>query len=106
MFIYSIREGTKAALIEDQVPDEIKHERFNRLKNLVESQFEENNKKYIGKIEKVLIEGYSKNNDKALTARTDSNKVIIIEADSSMIGKVVDVKIISEHKWYLKGVIV
>ena len=106
MFIYSIREGTKAALIEDQVPDEIKHERFNRLKNLVESQFEENNKKYIGKIEKVLIEGYSKNNDKALTARTDSNKVIIIEADNSMIGKVVDVKIISEHKWYLKGVIV
>ena len=106
MFIYSIREGTKAALIEDQIPDEIKHERFNRLKNLVESQFEENNRKYIGKVEKVLIEGHSKNNDKTLTARTDSNKVVIIEADDSMIGKVVDVKIVSEHKWYLKGVIV
>ena len=106
MFIYSIREGTKAALIEEQIPNEIKHERFNRLKNLVESQFEENNRKYIGKVEKVLIEGYSRNNDKVLTARTDSNKVIIIEADSDMIGKVVNVKIISEHKWYLKGVII
>ena len=34
------------------------------------------------------------------------NKVIIIEADSDMIGKVVNVKIVSEHKWYLKGVII
>ena len=74
--------------------------------NLFVIKFEENNRKYIGKVEKVLIEGHSKNNDKTLTARTDSNKVVIIEADDSMIGKVVDVKIVSEHKWYLKGVIV
>ena len=79
--------------------------RFDRLKNLVENQFEENNKKYIGTIEKVLIEGFSKNNDKTLTARTDSNKVIIIEAGKEMIGQVVNVKIVSEHKWYLKGVL-
>ena len=106
MFIYSKREGTPGAVMENQIPEEIKHKRFDRLKNLVESQFEENNKKYIGKVERVLIEGYSKNNDKTLTARTDSNKVIILEADEEMIGKVVDVKIVSEHKWYLKGLIV
>jgi len=105
MFIYSKREGTPGAIMENQVPDDVKHKRFDRLKNLVESQFEENNKKYIGKVERVLIEGYSKNNDKTLTARTDSNKVIILEADEEMIGKVVDVKIVSEHKWYLKGLL-
>jgi len=105
MFIYSKREGTPGAVMENQIPEEIKHKRFDRLKNLVESQFEENNKKYIGKVERVLIEGYSKNNDKTLTARTDSNKVIILEADEEMIGKVVDVKIVSEHKWYLKGLL-
>jgi len=106
MFIYSKREGTPGAVMENQVPEEVKHKRFDRLKQLVETQFEENNKKYIGKVEKVLIEGYSKNNYKTLTARTDSNKVIIIEAESHMIGKVVNVKIISEHKWYLKGEII
>ncbi len=106
MFIYSKREGTPGAVMDNQIPEEIKHNRFNKLKNLVESQFEENNKKYIGTVERVLIEGFSKNNDKTLTARTDSNKVIIIEADKEMIGKVVNVKIVSEHKWYLKGIIV
>ena len=106
MFIYSKREGTPGAVMENQVNEDIKHKRFDRLKNLVESQFEENNKKYVGTVEKVLIEGFSKNNDRALTARTDSNKVIIIEADKEMIGKVVNVKIVSEHKWYLKGEII
>ena len=106
MFIYSKREGTPGAVMECQIPEDIKHKRFDKLKNLVESQFEENNKKYIGTVEKVLIEGFSKNNDKTLSARTDSNKVIIIEADKEMIGKVVNVKIVSEHKWYLKGIIV
>lgn len=106
MFIYSKREGTPGAVMENQIPEDIKHKRFDRLKNLVENQFEENNKKYIGTVEKVLIEGFSKNNDKTLTARTDSNKVIIIEADEQMIGQVVNVKIVSEHKWYLKGVII
>ena len=42
--------------------EEIKHERFNKLKELVESQIEENNQKYVGTIQKVLVEGPSKNN--------------------------------------------
>lgn len=44
MFIYSRRVGTPADKMENQVPEEIKHERFNRLKALVESQIELNNK--------------------------------------------------------------
>ena len=62
MFIYSRRVGTIADQMENQIPEEIKHERFNRLKALVESQIEETNQKYIGTIQKVLVEGKSKNN--------------------------------------------
>jgi len=103
MFIYSIREGTPGAKMENQIPEEIKHERFDRLKALVESQIEENNKKYLGTIQKVLIEGTSKNNENMLTGRTDSNKVVIIEEKEDLTGKLLDVEIISEHMWYLKG---
>ena len=106
MFIYSIRVGTPGAKMENQVPEEIKHERFNRLKDLVEKQIKENNDSYIGTIQKVLVEGESKNNSKVLSARTDSNKVVVFEGDKSLIGQMVDLKIVSEHMWYLKGEIV
>ena len=103
MFIYSRRVGTPADKMENQVPEEIKHKRFDRLKALYEEIIAENNKKYIGTVQDILVEGYSKTNDKYLTGRTDSNKVIIFEGDSSLIGKVAKVKIVSEHMWYLKG---
>ena len=103
MFIYSRRKGTPADKMENQVPEEIKHIRFNKLKELFESRIEENNNKYVGKMEKVLVEGESKNNKDLLTGRTDSNKVVIFEGDKSLIGKIIDVKIVSQHMWYLKG---
>ena len=103
MFIYSRRVGTRADKMENQVPEEIKHERFNKLKELVESQIEINNKKYIGTIQKVLVEGKSKTNDKILTGRTDTNKVVNFEGSEDFIGNLVNIKIVSEHMWYLKG---
>lgn len=103
MFIYSRRVGTPADRMENQIPEEIKHKRFDRLKQLVESQIKENNDKYIGTIQRVLVEGTSKNNEDMLTARTDSNKVIIFEGSKDLIGKVIDIQIVSEHMWYLKG---
>ena len=103
MFIYSRRVGTPADKMENQVPEEIKHKRFDRLKALYEEIIVENNKEYIGSIQEILVEGYSKTNHNFLTGRTDSNKVIIFEGDSNLIGKVAKVKIISEHMWYLKG---
>ena len=106
MFIYSRRVGTPADKMEDQVPEELKHERFNKLKALVESQIDGNNKKYINTIQKVLVEGKSKTNDKILTGRTDTNKVVNFEGDNSLIGNIIEIKIISEHMWYLKGEIV
>lgn len=41
-----------------------------------------------------------------LTGRTDSNKVVIFEGNDNLIGKMVEIKMVSEHMWYLKGEIV
>ena len=103
MFIYSRRVGTPGDRMENQVPEDIKHIRFNKLKALVESQIEENNKKYLGTKQMVLVEGTSKNNPNMLTGRTDSNKVVIFEGDKDLIGKYIELEIISEHMWYLIG---
>ena len=103
MFIYSKRVGTPAEKMENQIDEKVKHERFGRLKQLVEKQLEENNKKYIGTEQEILIEGVSKNNKNTLTGRTKTNKIVILEADDSYIGKIINVKIVSEHMWYLKG---
>ncbi len=103
MFIYSRRVGTVADKMENQIPEEIKHKRFNRLKELFEKQVEENNKKYVNTVQKVLVEGYSKTNDKMLTGRTNSNKVVIFDGSEDLIGQVINLAIVSEHKWYLKG---
>ena len=106
MFIYSRRVGTPADKNVNQIPEEIKHKRFDRLKELVESQIKENNQKYIGTIQKILIDGTSKTNDNTLSGRTDSNKVVVIEADKKYINHTVNVKIVQDCMWYLKGEIV
>ncbi len=105
MFIYSRRVGTPGDRMENQVPEDVKHIRFNKLKSLVESQIAQNNQKYLDTTQKVLVEGISKNNDKMLTGRTDSNKVVVFEGDENLIGTMQNINIISEHMWYLKGVI-
>lgn len=104
MFIYSQREGTVAASREDQVPEEIKHKRFDRLKELYEAKVDDNNEKYIGTTHKILIEGKSKNDETKWAGRTDTNKVVIFTPDEvHEIGDMVNVKITENHKWYLKG---
>ncbi len=106
MFIYSRRVGTPGDKMENQIPEEIKHERFNRLKELVESQIAVRNKEYVGTTQTVLIEGKSKTNEQMLTGRTDSNKVVVLEAKEDLIGKMANLKIVSEHMWYLKGKVI
>ena len=103
MFIYSRRVGTPADKMKNQIPEEIKHKRFNKLKQLVEKQIAIKNQEYVGTIQNVLIEGKSKNNENMLTGRTDSNKVVVLESKADLIGKILPLKIISEHMWYLKG---
>ncbi len=103
MFLYSKRVGTPADTMVGQIPEEVKHQRFNRLKALVESQIEQKNKTYVGTVQKVLIEGESKTNPEYLTGRTDSNKVVICQKPKESIGTVIPLQIVSEHMWYLKG---
>ena len=103
MFIYSRRVGTVADKMENQIPEEIKHKRFERLKKLYDDNVSKNNEKFIGKVEKILVDGESKNNENMFTGRNDANKVIIFEGSKDLIGKMINVKITEEHKWYLKG---
>ena len=103
MFIYSRREGTAADKMENQISEETKHKRFDKLKELYDSRVSENNEKYIGTVQKILVDGYSKNDKTILTGRTDTNKVVNFKGKEELIGKMIDIKITEEHKWYLKG---
>ena len=89
--------------MENQIPEEIKHKRFDRLKALVEEQTEKNSERYVGTKQKVLVEGTSKNNDKMLTGRTETNKVVVFDGEKDLIGKVIEVDIVRNAIWYLQG---
>lgn len=106
MFIYSKREGTRAAKMEDFVTNEEKIERLERLKKLYEEELPKLNEKMVGKTYNVLVEGKSKNNKELYTGRTSQNKVVIFEANDDLIGKIIKVKIDSQHLWYLKGTVI
>lgn len=103
MFIYSVRKGTAAEKMPNHIPEDVKSERFSRLKELSDSITAEETKKYVGTVQKVLVEGESKTNKDMLTGRTRSYKIVNFEGDKSLIGKEVDIKITSEHTWFLKG---
>ena len=103
MFIYSRRTGTVADKMDNQVQEKIKHIRFEELKRLYAELVEKTNKKYIGTIQNVFVEGTSKTNENMLTGRTESNKVVNFEGRKDLIGTMQRIKIVSEHMWYLKG---
>ena len=103
MFIYSRRIGTPGDKMTNQIPEDIKHKRFDNLKKLVEFQIAKNNKTYLGTEQKVLVEGISKNNESMLTGRTESNKVVVFEGDESQINTLQKIKILEDHMWYFKG---
>ena len=106
MFIYSVRHGTRAEKMEGHIPEDIKSERFTRLKTLADKMTEEGMNKYVGTIQKVLVEGESRTNKDVLTARTSSNKIVNFEGSKDLIGKEISVKITSNHVWYLGGEII
>ena len=62
-FIYSKREGTPAAKMEDQIPEDVKHERFNRVLAVVNEEIAKINEGYKDKVVEVLVEGKSKTDD-------------------------------------------
>ncbi len=105
-FLYSIREGTPAAKMENQVNDKIKHERFQRLLDALHPIGLEKNKKLLGKTIKILVEEISKNNETMLDGRTTSGKLVHFEGNEDLIGKIVDVKITNVKTFTLEGVLV
>ena len=92
-FLYSVRRGTPAAAMEDQVPEDVKHERFNRLIELVHEIQEEKAAADQGKVVPVLIEGFSKTDKTMLTGRMESGKTVDLPGDPSLIGQIVPVRI-------------
>ncbi len=102
-FIYSPREGTPAAKMEDNVPMEVKKERLYRLNNLVAEMSKKAMKKYEGQIVEVLVEGESKNNPDVLAGYTRRNKLVNFTGPKSAIGKIVKVKITEAKTWSLNG---
>ena len=101
-FIFSPREGTPAAKMEDHITLEEKEERLHKLNELVNKYSLEKNKEYVNKIVKVLIEGKS-DKDGILMGYTDTMKLVNVDAPESDIGKIIDVKITDAKTWSLNG---
>ncbi len=102
-FIYSIRKGTPAENYENQVPEELKHERFNRLIEIVHDIQQEKASVYQDSIVKVLVEGESKSNPDVLTGRTESNRTVDFKGPAELIGNMADVKIVKAQTFSLYG---
>ncbi len=105
-FLYSIRKGTPAEKYENQVPEEVKHERFNRLVDLVNTISAEKNAQYKGTIQKVLVEGASARNSKTMAGRTDGFKLVNFMGCKEMIGKTIDIEITEGKTFSLEGKVV
>ncbi|WP_073508247.1 tRNA (N6-isopentenyl adenosine(37)-C2)-methylthiotransferase MiaB [Streptobacillus notomytis] len=107
IFMYSIRKGTRAAIMEEQVAEEIKKERLQKLNNLQDRCAYKESVKYLGKVVRVLVEGPSKKNREILTGRTSTNKVVLFSGDNKLYrGRFVNVKINECKTWTLYGEIV
>ena len=103
IFMYSKRTGTPAAEMTEQVPDEVKHRRFDYLVELQDSISKTKNQQLIGKVFEILVESPSKKDENRLTGRTRTNKLVHFEGDLSLIGKLVNVKIKEAKAWTLYG---
>ena len=105
-FIYSKRVGTPAAEMKDCLTEEEKHRNFDRMLEVQNEISARKNKEYEGTVQKVLVEGESKNNKNTLTGRTEGGKVVNFAGDISLLGQMVDVKITKTQTWSLFGEIV
>ena len=103
-FIFSVREGTPAARLKDDTSLEEKEERLQRLNEVVNKYFLENNKKLEGEVLPVLVEGLSEKKKDMYFGYSDTNKLInFVSNKNHNIGEIVDVKITSAKTWSLDG---
>lgn len=105
-FIFSKREGTPACLLKDDVSEEEKEERLQRLNKVVNKYFLENNKKLLERVVPVLVEGNSEKKD-MYYGYTDTNKLINFTAKREVeVGEIVNVKVTQAKTWSLDGELV
>jgi tRNA-2-methylthio-N6-dimethylallyladenosine synthase len=102
-FIYSPREGTPAARMEDSIPMEVKEDRLQRLNEVVNKYSNENNQKYLNTVQKVLLIGYSEKDKNKLYGYTETNKLVNVICDQKELGNIIDVKITEAKSFSLDG---
>ena len=105
-FLYSVRTGTPAAEYGDQVPEDIKHVRFERLVDALNEITAQKNALYQDRVEKVLVEGVSKSDGSTCSGRTDTFKLVNFSCGEEKIGQIVDVRITEAKTFSLFGELV
>lgn len=102
-FMYSVRKGTPAAEYEDQIPEEVKHERFDRLVETVNRCAIERNARFVGQVTPVLVEGLSKSDEGCVSGRNPQNKIVNFPGEESLTGTIVNVRIEEAGTFSLTG---
>jgi tRNA-2-methylthio-N6-dimethylallyladenosine synthase len=101
-FIYSPRSGTEAASLPDQVPDGVKHERLERLVEVVQMVATVRNEERLGRVEQVLVEGASRTDPTRLRGRTRRNTTVNFSGTAAA-GELVDVVVDAATSTTLSG---
>lgn len=102
-FIYSPREGTPAAKMEDNISIKEKEQRLYKLNEVINKYSKEANERLVGKTVKVLLENISEKDSGMLAGYTDTMKLVNVKADKKYIGEIVNVKILEAKTWSLDG---
>ena len=102
-FLYSPRPGTPAAEYEDQIPEQVKHMRFNRLVETMNRISAEKNAVYVGRVCRVLVDGPDRKNSGMLSGRTEEFKLVDFEGPEEITGQTVDVEITGSNTFSLRG---
>ncbi len=102
-FIYSRRNNTPADMMLNQVSDEDKHSRFNRLVEKVNENVIAQNRACDGQVLEVLVEGTSKNDESKWTGRTRTGRLVNFTGEDVKVGDLVNVQITKALKFSLNG---
>lgn len=102
-FIYSPREGTPAAKMDDPTPLSVKKARLSKLNDLLSRITFERQQLLVGRTVEVLVEGVSKKDETVLTGRTRSNKIVHFYGSATHIGQFAEVRIEEAKTWTLYG---
>ena len=105
-FIYSKRTGTPAAAMENQVPEDVVKDRFDRLLKEVQTISQEMTARFEGMVEEVLVEDINDHNPELVTGRMSNNHLVHFPGDASMIGKIVKVHLDECKGFYYLGSVV